>query len=71
LIVEYHANCSLAHVGGILVRCFARDAPSYSGVGASGKPGAVQKFKSASPYSTATQLLAYLSRRSQVKSVLG
>ncbi|KUJ78159.1 hypothetical protein AVO45_09410 [Ruegeria marisrubri] len=33
---------TLAHFGGILVRRLAHDAPSYSRVGASGKPGAVR-----------------------------
>ena len=42
LIVQNQANGTLAHFWGILVRCLAHDAPSYSGVGASGKPGAVQ-----------------------------
>ncbi|WP_051423957.1 head-tail connector protein, partial [Martelella sp. AD-3] len=32
----------LTHLRGKLVRCLAHDAPSYSRVGASGKPGAVQ-----------------------------
>ena len=31
--------------GGILVRRLAHDAPSYSGVGASGKPGAVHLYQ--------------------------
>ena len=38
-------NGTLAHFGGILVRSLAHDAPSYSGVGASGKPGAVQTMR--------------------------
>ena len=42
LIVQNQANGTLAHFGGILVRRFAHDAPSYSGIGASGKPGGVQ-----------------------------
>jgi polyphosphate kinase 2 (PPK2 family) len=29
-IVQNHANRSLTHFGGILVRCLAHDAPSYS-----------------------------------------
>ncbi|MFD2258738.1 hypothetical protein, partial [Chelativorans composti] len=33
---------ALAHFRGKRVRRLAHDAPSYSGVGASGKPGAVQ-----------------------------
>ena len=44
LIVENHAHGALADFGRILVRCLAHDAPSYSGVGASGKPGAVQDW---------------------------
>ncbi|MEM9903086.1 MAG: hypothetical protein AAF865_17220, partial [Pseudomonadota bacterium] len=41
-VVQNHANGTLAQFGGELVRRLARDAPSYSGVGASGKPDAVQ-----------------------------
>ena len=41
-VVQNHANGSFAHFGGIFVRCLAHDAPSYSGVRASGKPGAIQ-----------------------------
>ena len=41
-IVENHPHGTLADFRGILVRCFAHDAPSYSRVGASGNPGAVQ-----------------------------
>ena len=33
---------TFAHFTGKLVRCLVHDAPSHSGVGASGKPGAVQ-----------------------------
>ena len=36
--------------GGILVRRLAHDAPSYSGVGASGKPGAVHLAPSPDGY---------------------
>ncbi len=42
LIVQNHPPGTRAHLRGIPVRCVADDAPSYSGVGASGKPGAVQ-----------------------------
>ena len=42
-VVQNHANGTLADFRGILVRCLAHDAPPCSGVGASGKPGAVQK----------------------------
>ncbi|SDX98640.1 transposase, partial [Allgaiera indica] len=38
-----------AHFGGKLVRRLAHDAPSYSGVGASGKPGAVHFLMSSAP----------------------
>ncbi|WP_336067116.1 thermonuclease family protein [Nitratireductor rhodophyticola] len=41
-IVQHKAHRPLAYFRGKLVRCFAHRAPSYSGVGASGKPGAVQ-----------------------------
>ncbi|NPD15975.1 GNAT family N-acetyltransferase, partial [Xinfangfangia sp. D13-10-4-6] len=41
-IVENQAHSALANLSGKLVRRLAHDAPSYSGVGASGKPGAVQ-----------------------------
>jgi hypothetical protein len=41
-VAQNHPYGTFAHFWGILVRCFAHDAPSYSGVGASGKPGAVQ-----------------------------
>jgi hypothetical protein len=40
--VENHPHSPFAHFRGKLVRGLAHDAPSYSGVGASGKPGAVQ-----------------------------
>ncbi|MFN3994870.1 MAG: transposase, partial [Tabrizicola flagellatus] len=39
--VEDQPHGAFAHFRGKLVRCLAHDAPSYSGVGASGKPGAV------------------------------
>src|SRR5690606_19103866 len=42
LVVENQPHRALAHFRGKLVRRLAHDAPSYSGVGASGKPGAVQ-----------------------------
>ncbi|MEP1575755.1 hypothetical protein, partial [Roseibium album] len=41
LIIQHKANRSVAYFRGKLVRRFAHRAPSYSGVGASGKPGAV------------------------------
>lgn len=41
LIVEDQTHGAFAHFGGKFVRCLAHDALSYSGVGASGKPGAV------------------------------
>jgi hypothetical protein len=48
-IVQNQANGTRAHFGGILARRFAHDDPSYSGVGASGKPGAVQKPLKSTP----------------------
>src|SRR5690606_11565644 len=42
LVVENQPHRALAHFRGKRVRRLAHDAPSYSGVGASGKPGAVQ-----------------------------
>ncbi|MEP1880594.1 MAG: hypothetical protein ABJJ38_06750, partial [Roseibium sp.] len=42
LIIQNKADCSFTYFSGKLVRRFAHGAPSYSGVGASGKPGAVQ-----------------------------
>ena len=42
-VVQNHPYRAFADFGRIPVRCFAHDAPSYSGVGASGKPGAVQR----------------------------
>ncbi|PRY73729.1 integrase-like protein [Marivita geojedonensis] len=41
-VVQNHPYGTFAHFWGIFVRRLAHDAPSYSGVGASGKPGAVQ-----------------------------
>ena len=35
----------LEHFGGTFARRLVHDAPPYSGVRASGKPGAVQRFK--------------------------
>ncbi|MEQ8784623.1 MAG: hypothetical protein RIE06_33720, partial [Roseibium album] len=46
LIIQHKANRSVAYFRGKLVRRFAHRAPSYSGVGASGKPGAVQHAQS-------------------------
>jgi len=40
--LENQPHGALAHFRGKLVRGLAHDAPSYSGVGASGKPSAVQ-----------------------------
>ncbi|HFQ15515.1 MAG TPA: hypothetical protein ENK41_04095, partial [Rhodobacteraceae bacterium] len=45
-IIQNQANGTLAHFGGIFVRRLAHDAPSYSRVGASDKPGAVQRASS-------------------------
>jgi hypothetical protein len=42
LIVEDQTHGALTHFRGKLVRCLAQDAPSHSGLAASGKPGAVQ-----------------------------
>jgi len=42
LVLKNHAQSTLAHFWGELVRRLAHRAPSYSGVGASGRPGAVQ-----------------------------
>jgi hypothetical protein len=42
LVVEDQPHRAFTHFGGKLVRCLAHDAQSYPGVGASGKPGAVQ-----------------------------
>ncbi|MFN4274548.1 MAG: hypothetical protein ACK4F5_17240, partial [Aliihoeflea sp.] len=39
--VQHQPHSAFAHLRGKLVRGLAHDAPSYSGVGASGKPGAV------------------------------
>jgi hypothetical protein len=42
-VVEDQPHSAFAHFRGKLVRGLAHDAPSYSRVGASGKPGAVHK----------------------------
>jgi hypothetical protein len=42
LTVKNKTRRAFAQFGGKLVRCPAHDPPSRSGVGASGKPGAVQ-----------------------------
>ncbi|WP_210257146.1 hypothetical protein, partial [Devosia sp. MC1541] len=42
LVVENQSHGAFADLRGKLVRRLAHDAPSYSRVGASGKPGAVQ-----------------------------
>ena len=42
LVVENQSHGTFTHLRGKLVRRLAHDAPSYSRVGASGKPGAVQ-----------------------------
>jgi len=44
--VQNHAHRAFAHFGGKLVRGLAPDAPSYLGVGTSGKPGSVQSAAS-------------------------
>ena len=41
-IVQHHPHRALAHFRRMIVRRLAHRAPSYSGVGASGTPGAVQ-----------------------------
>ena len=41
LVFQHHPDRALAHLGGKLVRRLARHSPVLSGVGASGKPGAV------------------------------
>lgn len=41
-MIQHHPHRSIADFRRKLVRCLAHRAPSYSGVGASGKPGAVQ-----------------------------
>ena len=46
LVVENHPHGAFTHFAGKLVRGLAHDAPSYSRVGASGKPGAVQSISS-------------------------
>ncbi|WP_345483379.1 hypothetical protein [Shinella granuli] len=38
-VIQHHPHGTLAHLRGKLVRRFARHAPSYLEVGASGKPG--------------------------------
>ena len=50
-VVEDQPHSAFADLRGKLVRRLAHDAPSYSGVGASGKPGAVQSicFQTAAP----------------------
>ena len=53
LIVEDQPHSAFAHFRGKLVRCLAHDAPSYSGVGASGKPGAVQLLRIDSTFEAA------------------
>ena len=42
LVVENHSYSALAHLGRKLVRRLARHGSTFSGVGASDKPGAVQ-----------------------------
>jgi hypothetical protein len=48
LVVENQTHRPLAHFRGKLVHCLAHDAPSYSRVGASRKPGAVHCRKASS-----------------------
>jgi hypothetical protein len=40
-VLQHHPHRTLAHLSGKLVRGLARHGPFLSGVGASGKPGAV------------------------------
>jgi hypothetical protein len=41
LVIQHQPNRTLGHFRGDLVRRLAHDGPTFSGVGASGKPGAV------------------------------
>lgn len=41
LVIQHQPHGPLAHFRGELVRRFAHDGSTFSGVGASGKPGAV------------------------------
>jgi hypothetical protein len=50
LVLEDQPHGPLAHLRGGFVRRLAHDAPSYSGVGASGKPGAVHFCYGKKPY---------------------
>ncbi|WP_208978059.1 hypothetical protein, partial [Labrenzia sp. 011] len=59
-IVQHKAYRSFAYFRGKLVRRFAHRAPSYSGVGASGKPGAVQNCKIGSAKHTIKRALRRL-----------
>ncbi|MFZ5738301.1 MAG: hypothetical protein ACOY6K_15655, partial [Pseudomonadota bacterium] len=51
-VIQHHPHRSLAHLGGKLVRRLARHGSILSGVGASGKPGAVQFCYGELPEST-------------------
>src|SRR5436190_24165952 len=42
LVIQHHPHRTATHLSGKLVRCLARHDPILSGVGVSGKPGAVQ-----------------------------
>ena len=44
LVIQHQPHRALAHFRGKLVRRLAHDGSTFSGVGASGKPGAVQFF---------------------------
>lgn len=61
-IVEDQPHRSVTHFGGKLVRRLAHDGSTFSGVGASGKPGAVQKV---SKDEILEDKKAYFSRRSR------
>jgi hypothetical protein len=58
LIVEEQTHGMFAHFGGELVSGLARDAPSCSGAGASGKPGAThfQPWENNSAFSIGVDL---------------
>src|SRR5690606_7836522 len=58
LVVENQAHGAVTHFRGKLVRCFAHDAPPYSGVGASGKLGAVHGDIVLDPFSGSGSTLA-------------
>jgi hypothetical protein len=41
-VIQHHSHRGFAHLGRMLVRCLANGGSIFSGVEASGKPGAVQ-----------------------------